>query len=177
MPTPEHYVAQHGIVRDQCRRRDMTQTLVDKMTKNTLPVIKLIVMSMTAMVLASCSKEETQMSSDSELDFRQFTLDFTKTLAAREYAKAYAMTSRQYRMQNTAERLRSDFEAIVPDDWGTMGPIEVAHTMTSWPGQQPSDTGWAYISIGGDMYSEAVTVVVTSEDGETRVRAIEFGRP
>jgi hypothetical protein len=49
--------------------------------------------------------------------------------------------------------------------------------MTSWPSKQPSDIGWAYVSIGGDVYSEAVTVVVTSEQGEAKIREVEFGRP
>jgi hypothetical protein len=147
------------------------------MTRETFSNIKLIIFFMTIMVFAACSKEVPHMSSESALYFRQLALDFTKTLAEREYAKAYAMTSQQYRKQNTVERLRTDFESIVPADWGTMGPIEVAHTMTSWPEQQPSDLGWAYISIGGDVYSEAVTVVVTSEDGEAKVRMVEFGRP
>jgi hypothetical protein len=49
--------------------------------------------------------------------------------------------------------------------------------MTSWPGKQPADLGWAFVSIGGDVYSEAVIVVVTSENGEARIREVEFGRP
>jgi hypothetical protein len=31
--------------------------------------------------------------------------------------------------------------------------------------------------MGGDMYSEAVTVVVTLDEGELRIRTVEFGRP
>ena len=117
------------------------------------------------------------MISSSASGFQQVALEFTRALAAREYDKAYMMTSGHYRRQYSIERLRADFEAIVPVDWGTLGPIEVAHTMTSWPGRQAADLGWAYVSIGGDVYSEAVTVVVTAEDGEARVREIEFGRP
>jgi hypothetical protein len=49
--------------------------------------------------------------------------------------------------------------------------------MEDWPGREPSDVGWAYVSVGGDEYSEAVTVVVTLEEGELRVRTVEFGRP
>lgn len=37
--------------------------------------------------------------------------------------------------------------------------------------------GWVYVSIGGDVYSEAVTVVVTMDDESLRVRDVEFGRP
>jgi hypothetical protein len=49
--------------------------------------------------------------------------------------------------------------------------------MESWPGHESGDLGWAYVSIGGDVYSEAVTVVVALEDGESRIRSVEFGRP
>ena len=117
------------------------------------------------------------MPSGGTSDYLQVALEFAKLLAAREYPKAYAMTSQGYRQTNTVDQLRTGFEAIVPTDWGAIGPIEAGQTMTSWPGRQPSDLGWAYVSIGGDVYSEAVIVVVTSEDGEGKIREVEFGRP
>ena len=73
--------------------------------------------------------------------------------------------------------MKSEFEAIVPSDWGTMGPIEIGETLKDWPGKGPSDLGWVYVSIGGDVYSEAVTVVITLENGGPKVREVEFGRP
>jgi hypothetical protein len=109
--------------------------------------------------------------------YAEVALEFAKSLAARDYPRAYGMTSHGYRQTNTVDQLRTGFEAVVPSDWGAVGPIEVGHTMTSWPDKQPADLGWAYVSIGGDVYSEAVTVVVTSEEGTPRVRAVEFGRP
>lgn len=87
------------------------------------------------------------------------------------------MTSQEYRSRTTIDQMQTAFEAIVPTDWGTMGPIEVGQTMTTWQGKQPSDLGWAYISVGGDVYSEAVTVIITEENGEPRIREVEFGRP
>ena len=87
------------------------------------------------------------------------------------------MMSQGYRQNRTVDELRIGFEVIVPRDWGAIGPIEVGQTMTSWPEKQPSDIGWAYVSIGGDVYSEAVIVVVTSENGAARIREVEFGRP
>lgn len=110
-------------------------------------------------------------------DYRQVALQFTRLLAARDFQAAWEMTSREYRGRNTADRLRAAFEAIVPADWGPISPIEVGQTMTDWPGKQASDVGWAYVSIGGNVYSEAVIVIVTSEDGEQKVRDVEFGRP
>jgi hypothetical protein len=49
--------------------------------------------------------------------------------------------------------------------------------MEDWPGRKPSDVGRVYVSVGGDVYSEAVTVIVTLEDEALKVRAVEFGRP
>jgi hypothetical protein len=132
---------------------------------------------MIALTFVACSREAPKRSSQSTSDYRQVALEFTKSLAAREYAKAYAMTSQQYRKRTTMEQLRTDFETIVPTDWGRMGPIEVGQTMMSWPGKQRADLGWAYVSIGGNVYSEAVTVVVAMENGEPRIREVEFGRP
>jgi len=132
---------------------------------------------MVAIVFTGCSKEERKMSSGSAFDYRQIALEFAKSLAAREYPKAYEMTDQEYRKRTSIEQLRTAFEAIVPTDWGPMGAIEVGQTMTSWPGKQPADLGWAYVSIGGNVYSEAVTVVVTSENGKAMIRQVEFGRP
>jgi hypothetical protein len=49
--------------------------------------------------------------------------------------------------------------------------------MEEWPGKKPADVGWAYVSVGGDVYSEAVTVVVTREGDLLKIRTVEFGRP
>jgi hypothetical protein len=68
-------------------------------------------------------------------------------------------------------------EAIVPTDWGAIGPVTVVQTMTQWPAKQPSDLGWVYVSIGGDVYSEAVIAIITLENGRPKVREVEFGRP
>ena len=130
-----------------------------------------------AIALVACSNEESSTSSARASDYRRVALQFTQSLAARDYPQAYAMTAQEYRRRNTVDQLRTAFEAIVPTDWGAIGPIEVGQTMTSWPRKQPSDVGWAYVSIGGNVYSEAVTVVVTSENGEQKIREVEFGRP
>ena len=110
-------------------------------------------------------------------DYQQLALKFAELLAAREYAKAYTMTSQEYRERTTDEQLRIAFEAIVPTDWDTIAPIELDQTMTDWPGKRPQDIAWAYVSLGGDVYSEAIAVIVTSEQGESKIREIEFGRP
>jgi hypothetical protein len=104
-------------------------------------------------------------------------LDFARALTKRDYASAYAMTSSDYQGRVPLDGMRAAFDAIVPDDFGDVTSVQIVQTMDDWPGKQPSDAGWAYVSIGGDVYSEALTVVVTLEDGSLKVRDVEFGRP
>jgi hypothetical protein len=87
------------------------------------------------------------------------------------------MTSKQYRESTSAADMQAAFEGIVPTDFGAVGRVEIGETMDDWPGREASDIGWAYVSVGGDVYSEAVTVVVTDEAGSLKVRTAEFGRP
>ena len=110
-------------------------------------------------------------------DFKGVALQFTKTLTDRDYSKAYSMMSTEYQNRANVDQMKAEFEAIVPSDWGNMGPIEIGATLEDWPDKQPSDFGWVYVSIGGDVYSEGVTVVIMSENGEAKIRKVEFGRP
>jgi hypothetical protein len=110
-------------------------------------------------------------------DYSSVGLNFATALARRDYTTAYAMTSSEYQRSNTLAEMRTAFEAIVPTDWPTVGPVEVGVTMETWPDKQPSDVGWAYVSIGGDVYSEAVIVVVALEADTLKIRTVEFGRP
>ena len=136
-----------------------------------------IIVSGVTILLACSSNDETRSRPTNPPDYRKTALEFVTALAERDYPKAYAMTAQNYRTRTTVENLRIAFETIVPTDWGPMGPVEVGQTMEVWPGKLPSDVGWAYVSIGGDVYSEAVTVVVTAENGEAKIREVEFGRP
>jgi hypothetical protein len=104
-------------------------------------------------------------------------LEFARALASRDYQAAYGMISNEFRSGFTCGDMQADFEAIVPSDWGPVDPIEIGSTMDAWPGKLANDIEWVYVGIGGDMYSEAVVVVVTEEDGALRIREVEWGRP
>jgi len=117
------------------------------------------------------------MAGDEAAESKEVALAFTKALTARDYATAYALTAMEYRGATAMQAMQAAFEGVVPSDWGSVGPIEVVQTMQDWPGRKTADIGWVYVSIGGDVYSEAVTIVVTREGGVARVRTAEFGRP
>ncbi|HMI52921.1 MAG TPA: hypothetical protein VK525_15525 [Candidatus Saccharimonadales bacterium] len=117
------------------------------------------------------------MANTSGFDYCEVAFQFTEALTERDYDRAYTITSQDYQRRISAERLRTAFEAIVPTDWGAIGPVTVVQSMTEWPAKQPSDLGWVYVSIGGGVYSEAVITIITLEDGRPKVRDVEFGRP
>jgi hypothetical protein len=110
-------------------------------------------------------------------DYRAVGLNFATALARRDYATAYAMTSSEYQRNITAAEMRAAFEAIVPTDWRTGGPGRSGRHDGDVAGQAAIGCRGAYVSIGGEVYSEAVIVVVALESDTLRIRTVEFGRP
>ena len=110
-------------------------------------------------------------------DIKEVAIKFTEALVNRNYPSAYSMTSKVFKSQFTADQMRADFETIVPTDWQTVSPIGVGELMQEWPGKEPSDVAWIYVYIGGDEYSEAVTLIIANEDGDLKIREVEYGRP
>lgn len=51
--------------------------------------------ALTLIVLVCCSKQEPDRLAQTKADYRQVALEFTKSLAAREYARAYAMAAEE----------------------------------------------------------------------------------
>jgi hypothetical protein len=110
-------------------------------------------------------------------DFQAVAMKFTEALTDRDYSGAYILLSTEYQNSMNADQLKEEFEKIVPPDWGDTGHIHIGTILDDWPDKQPSDLGWVYVSIGGDVYSEGLTLVLMSENGNARVREVQFGRP
>lgn len=103
--------------------------------------------------------------------------EFAKCLTSGRFANAQEFLSKDVKGIYTPEALSSVYTDMI--SYGD-GPAEVNghfEFMSDWPARQPSDIGWAYISIVGDGFVEAVTVVVTEENGIPKIREIEWGRP
>jgi len=107
----------------------------------------------------------------------ELVIEFTRALARRDYEAAFDMTSSGFESANSIENLRNGFEMIVPLDWGNIDPIEIGTTLDDWPEKRANDINWVYVVIGGDVYSEAVIVVVSEESEILRIRKVEWGRP
>lgn len=128
--------------------------------------------------LVACSGEN-QMTSNPppNLDYAAKAKEFAEALVANNYDAAFEMLSSSLKPKLTAAELQSRFTEMT--EYGEGRPRVDGHvqTMEDWPGKQPSDVGWAYVSISGDDFAEAVTVVVNYEDDAMKIREVEWGRP
>ena len=102
---------------------------------------------------------------------KDFALTFARTLAAKDYERAYGMLSQGARSGITREALRADFEAMIPPEFGEVSSIELLEL------PEAADL-FVYVALGGEVYSEAVIVEgFTAEDGTPRIDRFQFGRP
>jgi hypothetical protein len=129
------------------------------------------------LLMSGCGSAPSTKPGVSVGEFSAAAKEFTRALCAREYDRAYEMTSARFRQGSDRDKLKTDFEAIVPLDWGETDPLEVTQTLTSWPSKRASDVGWAYVGISGETYSEGLTIVIELENHALRVAEVEFGRP
>lgn len=107
----------------------------------------------------------------------KLALEFTHLLTQRQYDKAYMLTTRNYQDRVSLEKFGGDFEAIIPLDWGATGPIAVGDTTAEWPGKKSSELMMLYVSVGGELYSEAVNIIISCEGNSLKINSVEFGRP
>ncbi len=102
---------------------------------------------------------------------KELALTFARTLAARDYEQAYSMLSAAAKSRITLDRLREEFESMIPVDWGDVDPIALVEN-PAW------DAMFLYVVLGGEVYSEAVIVEsFTSEHGRLTIESFQLGRP
>jgi hypothetical protein len=129
----------------------------------------------------------------------KLALDFVEALTEREYDKAFAMTSADFVEEGgiplNVHQLREKFESIVPADWAFVdmgqiyaaapppehlrpkhvrGPLAIMAAETDWV--DDPDVAFMYVSIASDAEGEGLSVFVTREASELKIREITFGR-
>ena len=107
-------------------------------------------------------------------------VEFASALVAGDYEGARRLLAPDLRGQMTPEELRNELFAMF--EGYSQGKPERIHydeefAHDDWPGKKPGDLGWVYVSIEGEGFVEAVTVIVADVDGEPLIREIEWGRP
>ena len=104
-------------------------------------------------------------------------LEFARALDAGRYEDAHRLLAADLARELTPAKLKENYEGMIAYGGGPARYVFVLYALGYRPDSRPEDIGWAYVVIAGDDFSEAVTVVVSREDGRAVVREIEWGRP
>ena len=107
----------------------------------------------------------------------KIAFEFASALVSGDFEKAHELLAGSEKLEWSSSDLRNEFEQMIDYGGGPPNHIEVMNVMDDWPKKIPGDVGWAYAAIAGDGYSEGIAVVVCSENGNHRIRQIEWGRP
>lgn len=112
--------------------------------------------------------------------YEKVAVDFAQALVRNSWEKARGFLVPALQAQWPAQRLAETFKSMY--EGYAAGPARSVHfdprfSMEAWPAKQSGDIGWVYVSIQGDEFIEAVTVVVASSQGVPTIRNIEWGRP
>jgi hypothetical protein len=107
----------------------------------------------------------------------QTALRFATALVNEFFDDAYILLSSTLCDEWSPELLRKTYEEMVeyfhvPPNW-----ISVDIVDTESLGAEFQDGGWVYVSIACDSGVEAVTVIISVENGKYVIQEIEWGRP
>jgi hypothetical protein len=102
---------------------------------------------------------------------------FGKLIAKADYRAAHSLLTKEAQQVYSSQDFKKSVEQMT-DYWS--GPIEEVISdliLEDWPAKQDKDIGIVYVSLIGDGVCEAVTVTLTEENSDTRIRYLEWGRP
>ncbi len=110
----------------------------------------------------------------------EIAVAFASALVEGDFERAHGLLTPELQGRLPPPTLREELYAMFrgyADGEPTNIHYDEQFSMTEWPAKQPRDIGWAYVSITGEDFVEAVTVVVAEVNGKLLVREVEWGRP
>ena len=134
------------------------------------------------LLLAACSDDRLSTSGSTiteemRVEYPNFATRFASALTNGEYDEAHQMLNPDMQKKHTADGLGKTFEAMV-EYGGSPAKVDgFIETLEEWPDKEPDDVGWVYVSVSGDDYAEAVTVIVSTDRNGMSISSIEWGRP
>lgn len=113
-------------------------------------------------------------------DIAKLAIEFAEDLKAGRFESAHGQLTQANKLVWSANTLQQQYEDMI--SYGE-GPaidlnVELTDDMEDWlQEKRKEDIGWVYVSIAGELFSEAVALIYTGEGGVPKIRAIEWGRP
>jgi hypothetical protein len=105
--------------------------------------------------------------------------EFGKLIAEEDCVAAHRLLTRGAQKVHSPAKLKKAVKTMTAYDPGPIREIEVMTDMIlyDWPDKEPGDLAWVYVSLVGDSFVEAVSLVIVEEADGTRIRQLEWGRP
>jgi hypothetical protein len=106
-------------------------------------------------------------------------LQFGRALADGDFAAAHALLTKLAQESHPPEVLKQAVEEMIAIGDGPIEQVNLVKEclLEDWPEKREGDIGYVYVALTGDGFCEAVTVTLTTEGGEVRIRELEWGRP
>jgi hypothetical protein len=112
--------------------------------------------------------------------YQEVAVTFAAALVERDFARARRLLAPALREQlsesDLQEQLTSMYRLYAQSE-PSRSRFVPEGTVETWPGKQPGDLGWAYVSIEGDDFNEAVSVLISDVEGVPMIKKVEWGRP
>jgi len=104
---------------------------------------------------------------------------FGRSIAQGDYAAAHSLLTKGARAAHSPADLRQAAEQMIARGGGPITDVALVSEciLEDWSNKQESDVGYVYVALNGDGFCEAVTVTLTREADEIRIRQLEWGRP
>jgi hypothetical protein len=102
---------------------------------------------------------------------------FVRAISAGDAETAHKMLSHQLASDVAASELLAEFQALAEDMGGVTGIGQPRVILETWSEMSKEDRAMVYVSLEGDVFSEAITVTVSEYEQALVISYIEWGRP
>ena len=112
--------------------------------------------------------------------YEQVAVNFATALVERRWVNALQLLTRSMRREYSAGELEENLDSMYSgyaDGPATKVIFDPEVSWEDWPAKQKDDAGMAYVSVVGDDFNEAVTVIVSQIGPDLLIREIIWGRP
>jgi hypothetical protein len=104
---------------------------------------------------------------------------FGNLIGTADYMAAHALLTKKAQAVHSPDDFKESVEGMTTYAPGPIQRVVVIEDsiLEDWPDKHDGDIAIVYISLEGDGFCEAVTVTLTQEAGDIRIRDLEWGRP
>jgi hypothetical protein len=109
----------------------------------------------------------------------QLAQRFGDLIASEDYSAAHTLLTTEAQNVHTAQEMKRRSESMRRYAPGPFRNVQVMEEfmLEEWPAKQEGDVASIYVSLEGDNFCEAVSVIVALQGSDLRIRDLEWGRP